>query len=138
MLKDNMICKLVQLFATIVVVCLCGCMATVTVDKRPNLALPIYSSNTTTNPVEYVIVDQGYKVKYRKWGFSTTIESMSAEINTNKTVCFQLGGLHSIAPTNAVSIKLEDLINIVKLFREVDGSLVLTNANSIIELPLNN
>ena len=75
---------------------------------------------------------------YRKWGFSTTIESMSAEINTNKTVCFQLGGLHSIAPTNAVSIKLEDLINIVKLFREVDGSLVLTNANSIIELPLNN
>ena len=113
-------------------------MATVTVDKRPNLALPIYSSNSTTNPVEYVIVDQGYKVKYRKWGFSTTIESMSAEINTNKTVCFQLGGLHSISPTNAVSIKLEDLINIVKLFREVDGSLVLTNANSIIELPLNN
>lgn len=117
---------------------LAGCFATVTVDKRPNLALPIYSESSKTNPVEYVIVDQGYKVKYRKWGFSTTIESMSAEINTNKTVCFQLGGLHSIAPTNAVSIKLEDLINIVKLFRDVDGSLVLTNANSIIELPLNN
>lgn len=117
---------------------LAGCFATVTVDKRPNLALPIYSESSKTNPVEYVIVDQGYKVKYRKWGFSTTIESMSAEINTNKTVCFQLGGLHSMTPTNAVSIKLEDLINIVKLFREVDGSLVLTNANSIIELPINN
>ena len=125
-------------YMVIMSLALCGCMATVTVDKRPNLALPIYSSNSTTNPVEYVIVDQGYKVKYRKLGFSTTIESMSAEINTNKTVCFQLGGLHSMAPTNAVSIKLEDLINIVKLFRDVDGSLVLTNANSIIELPLNN
>ena len=35
---------------------MCGCMAKVTVDKRPNLALPLYS-NTSTNPVEYVIVD---------------------------------------------------------------------------------
>ena len=36
---------------------LAGCFAKVTVDKRPNLALPIYSSDSTTNPVEYVIVD---------------------------------------------------------------------------------
>lgn len=36
---------------------LVGCMATVTVDKRPNLALPIYSESSKTNPVEYVIVD---------------------------------------------------------------------------------
>ena len=37
---------------------LVGCMASVTVDKRPNLALPIYSSDlSNTNPVEYVIVD---------------------------------------------------------------------------------
>lgn len=50
---------------------LSGCFAKVTVDKRPNLALPIYSEFSKTNPVEYVIVDQGYQVKYRKWGFST-------------------------------------------------------------------
>lgn len=30
---------------------LCGCMATVVVDKRPNLALPIYSESSITNPV---------------------------------------------------------------------------------------
>lgn len=48
-----------------------GCFAKVTVDKRPNLALPIYSESCKTNPVEYVIVDQGYQVKYTKWGFST-------------------------------------------------------------------
>ena len=137
MLKDNMICKLVQLFATIVVVCLCGCMATVTVDKRPNLALPIYSSNTTTNPVEYVIVDQGYKVKYKKWGFSTSIEEMSAELTTNKTVKFQLGGLHSIAPTNSISIKLEDLLKIATLFREIDAGVLLTT-NSTTDASIDN
>ena len=36
---------------------LAGCFAKVTVDKRPNLALPIYSESSKTNPVEYVIVD---------------------------------------------------------------------------------
>lgn len=113
-----------------------GCVATVVVDKRPNVALPIYSeSSCSTNPVEYVIVDQGYVVKYRKFGFTTQIDSLSAEITTNKTVNFQLGGLHSIAPTNSISIRLEDLLKIVKLFREVDG---LTNANSIVELPISN
>ena len=40
----------------IVAIVFAGCMAKVTVDKRPNLALPIYS-NASTNPVEYVIVD---------------------------------------------------------------------------------
>ena len=116
-----------------------GCVATVVVDKRPNMALPIYSeSSCSSNPVEYVIVDQGYVVKYRKFGFSTQIDSMSAEITTNKTVKFELGGLHSTSPTNSISIRLEDLLKIVSLFREIDGNLVLTNANSIIELPLNN
>lgn len=36
---------------------LVGCFAKVTVDKRPNLALPIYSESSKTNPIEYVIVD---------------------------------------------------------------------------------
>ena len=36
---------------------LCGCVAKLTVDKRPNLALPIYSESSKTNPVDYVIVD---------------------------------------------------------------------------------
>jgi hypothetical protein len=102
---------------TIAALCLCGCFAKVTVDKRPNLALPIYS-DSSTNPVEYVIVDQGYKVKYMKVGFNTDIQSMSAEISTNKTVNFQLGGLHSNVATNAFAIKLEDLVKVAQLFRE--------------------
>ena len=117
---------------------LVGCFAKVTVDKRPNLVLPIYSESSKTNPVEYVIVDQGYQVKYTKWGFSTQIDSMSAEITSNKTVNFHLGGLRSIAPTNSISIRLDDLLKIAGMFREVNGGLVLTNAASIVELPLNN
>lgn len=117
---------------------LVGCFAKVTVDKRPNLALPIYSESSKTNPVDYVIVDQGYQVKYTKWGFSTQIDSMSAEITSNKTVNFHLGGLRSIAPTNSISIRLDDLLKIAGMFREVNGGLVLTNGASIVELPLNN
>ena len=117
---------------------LVGCFAKVTVDKRPNLALPIYSESSKTNPVEYVIVDQGYQVKYTKWGFSTQIDSMSAEITSNKTVNFHLGGLRSIAPTNSISIRLDDLLKIAGMFREVNGGLVLTNGASIVELLLNN
>ena len=93
-----------------------GCIAKVTVDKRPNLALTLYS-NTSTNPVEYVIVDQGYVVKYKKFGFSTEIETMQAELTTNKTVKFSLGGLHSYS-TNSISINLDQMVNILKMFRE--------------------
>ena len=112
---------------------LAGCFAKVTVDKRPNLALPIYSESSNTNPVEYVIVDQGYQVKYTKWGFSTEIDSMSAEITTNKTVNFKLGGLHSSTPTNSISIKLDDLFKIASLLREVEGG-VLSATNSTSEV----
>lgn len=73
-----------------------------------------------------------------KWGFNTHIDHMSAEITTNKTVSFQLGGLHSLSPTNSISIRLEDLLKIAALFREAnDTQCVLTNnsASSIIELP---
>ena len=77
-------------------------------------------------------------MKYTKWGFSTQIDSMSAEITSNKTVNFHLGGLRSIAPTNSISIRLEDLLKIAGMFREVNGGLVLTNGASIVELPLNN
>ena len=128
----------IQLILCSLILLLVGCFAKVTVDKRPNLALPIYSESSKTNPVEYVIVDQGYQVKYTKWGFSTQIDSMSAEITSNKTVNFHLGGLRSIAPTNSISIRLEDLLKIAGMFREVNGGLVLTNGASIVELPLNN
>lgn len=47
---------------------------------------------------------------------------MSAQITTNKTVNFQLGGLHSLAPTNNLTIKLDDLLKLVTLFREADFS----------------
>ena len=114
---------------------LVGCFAKVTVDKRPNLAFPIYSESSKTNPVEYVIVDQGYEVKYTKWGFSTEIDSMSAEITSNKTVNFNLGGLHSSTPTNSISIKLDDLLKIASLFREIDAGALstTTNTNTVID-----
>lgn len=124
--------KLKKLAITLGLALLVGCMATVTVDKRPNLAFPIVSGDNKTN--DWVIVDQGYQVKYKKWGFSTSIEEMSAELTTNKTVKFQLGGLHSIAPTNSISIKLEDLLKIATLFRE--SSCVGTNDFPIIEAPI--
>ena len=120
------------LASTLAIALLAGCMATVTVDKRPNLALPVVSQDNKTN--DWVIVDQGYEVKYRKWGFSTSIESMSAEITTNKTVNFQLGGLHSIAPTNSISIKLDDLLKMATLFRE--SQVAGTNEISIVETPI--
>lgn len=94
-----------------------GCVAKVTVDKRPNIALPIYS-NSSTNPVDYVMVDQGYKVRYMKIGFNTDIQSMAVDINTNKTVSFQMGGFHSNVSTNGFVLKLEDLLKISQLFRE--------------------
>ena len=88
----------------IFLIILCGCVAKVTVDKRPNLALPIYNPSNTNLVQEYVIVDQGYKVRYMKIGFNTDIQSMSAEISTNKTVTFSLGGLHSYS-TNIPQIR---------------------------------
>ena len=117
---------------------LVGCFAKVTVDKRPNLAFPIYSESSKTNPVEYVIVDQGYEVKYTKWGFSTEIDSMSAEITTNKTVNFKLGGLHSSTPTNSISIKLDDLLKIATLFREIDAGALPTTTNSTTDTAIDN
>ena len=114
----------------IVAIVVAGCMAKVTVDKRPNIALPIYS-NTSTNPVEYVIVDQGYKVRYMKFGFNTDIQSMSAEINTNKTVSFQLGGLHSNVATNGFVIKLEDLLKISQLFRETTNDVIVIDKGKL-------
>ncbi len=117
----------------IIAIIVAGCMAKVTVDKRPNLALPIYT-NTSTNPVEYVIVDQGYKVRYMKIGFNTDIQSMSAEINTNKTVNFQLGGLHSNVATNGFVIKLEDLLKISQLFRDSTNEVIIIDKGRPTEL----
>ena len=50
---------------------LAGCISSVKVDKRPNLALPIYDSSS--NIVEYAQIDQGYSVRYVRVGFSTEI-----------------------------------------------------------------
>ena len=60
-----------------------------------------------------------------KFGFNTDIQSMSAEITTNKTVNFQLGGLHSNIATNWFTIKLEDLLKIVSLFREATNDVIV-------------
>ena len=60
---------------------------------------------------------------------------MSAEITTNKTVNFNLGGLHSSTPTNSISIKLDDLLKIATLFREIDAGVLssTTNTNTVID-----
>ena len=49
-------------------------MSSVKVDKRPNLALPIYDSES--NIVEYAQIDQGYFVKYTRYGFNTEIQEL--------------------------------------------------------------
>ena len=108
-----------------------GCMAKVTVDKRPSLALPVYSQSNTNLVQEYVIVDQGYKVRYMKIGFNTDIQSMSAEINTNKTVNFQLGGLHSNSPTNNFQIKFEDIVNLFKLVRDSTNDVIIIDRSQL-------
>lgn len=115
----------------IFLIILCGCVAKVTVDKRPNLALPIYNPSNTNLVQEYVIVDQGYKVRYMKIGFNTDIQSMSAEISTNKTVSFQLGGLHSSSPTNNLQIKLEDIVNLFKLVRDSTNDVIIIDRNQL-------
>ena len=115
----------------ILLVILCGCVAKVTVDKRPNLALPIYNPSNTNLVQEYVIVDQGYKVRYMKIGFNTDIQSMSAEISTNKTVSFQLGGLHSNSPTNNLQIKFEDIVNLFKMVRESTNDVIIIDRNQL-------
>ena len=73
-MTDDFHAKTAALIALSII--LWGCVASVTVDKRPSLALPIYSESDATHPKEYVVVDQGYRVKYVKWGFSTQIDSM--------------------------------------------------------------
>lgn len=127
----DILSRILTIIATVVTVgcivsiitALCGCHAYVSVDKRPNLVVPIY--NTESNLVDWVVVDQGYEVKYSKWGFNTEIESMSAELTTNKTVNFTLGGLHSTASlTNNIQIKVEDLISVIKLFRSADTAVI--------------
>lgn len=115
----------------IVAIVLAGCMAKVTVDKRPAVALPIYSQSNTNLVQEYVIVDQGYKVRYMKIGFNTDIQSMSAEITTNKTVNFQLGGLHSNSPTNNLQIKFEDIVNLFKLVRDSTNDVIIIDRNQL-------
>ncbi len=113
-------------FIGLLAVIMTGCMAKVTVDKRPNLVMPIYSeSSCSTNPIDYAIIDQGYEVRYFKFGFSTDIESMSAEITTNRTVMFNLGGLHSHSSTNSVVVRVEDIVNILKVFRETTNQVDL-------------
>lgn len=129
-MTTNILSKWVLPIVVATAIALSGCMAKVLVDRRPNIALPIYGNNST-NPVEYVIVDQGYQVRYWKLGFNTDIEHMSAEITTNKTVNFQLGGLHTTSPTNSITIKLEDLLKIATLFRGIDGGILLTNQTNV-------
>ena len=109
-IKFKMACAALALFL------LMGCLSSVKVDKRPNLALPIYDSES--NIVEYAQIDQGYSVKYTRYGFNTEIQELSASLTTNKTVTFTLGGFNSTTPTNAVNISLSELLNLLKSARE--------------------
>lgn len=122
----------VKIIVASITVALCGCMAKVVVDRRPNIALPVYSSNSSTNPVEYVIVDQGYMVKYSKFGFNTDIQSMEAEITTNRTVKFSLGGLHSNVATNTFSIRLDELLKLSQLVRNSTNDVIVIDKNKIL------
>ena len=69
-----------------------------------------------------------------KIGFNTDIQSMSAEINTNKTVNFQLGGLHSNVATNGFVIKLEDLLKISQLFRDNTNDVIIIDKGRLDEM----
>lgn len=60
-------------------------------------------------------------VNYSKWGFNTEIQSMTAELTTNKTVKFTLGGFNSTMVTNSLNIKMDDMFKLMKLFREVNN-----------------
>ena len=66
-----------------------------------------------------------------KIGFNTDIQSMSAEITTNKTVNFQLGGLHSNSPTNNLQIKFEDIVNLFKLVRDSTNDVIIIDRNQL-------
>jgi hypothetical protein len=131
--------KLIYVASICLALVLCGCFAKVTVNKRPNVALPIYDSYSqmyypTNKPVivNYMILDQGYEVQYRKFGFNTDIQSMSAEITTNKTVNFQLGGLHSVsATTNNISIKLDEILKIAQLFRDSTNDVIVIDRQEL-------
>ena len=47
---------------------------------------------------------------------------MGVELSTNKTVKFTLGGFNSTIVTNTFSIKIDDVFNMLKLFREVNST----------------
>lgn len=124
--------KTLPLLASFALALLAGCYATVHIDKRPSIALPIYKSsspNSNTNEVtNWIIVDQGYEVTYSKRGFNTEIQSMRAEITTNRTVVFSLGGLHSTSCyTNSIQLRVEDLFNFIKTSRECPTNEVLNS-----------
>ena len=53
---------------------------------------------------------------------------MGVELSTNKTVKFTLGGFNSTIVTNTFSIKIDDVFNMLKFFREVNS----TTTNDII------
>jgi len=55
---------------------------------------------------------------------------MSAEIRTNRTVIFNIGGLHSHY-TNSVVLKMDDLLKVVQLFRESG----IASTNIVVEPP---
>ena len=116
-------------FIALCLTVLCGCRAYLSIDKRPSIALPIIQ-NSITN--DYVMVDQGYVVNYSKWGFNTEIQSMTAELTTNKTVKFTLGGFNSTIVTNSLNIKLDDMFKILKFFRDVNSN-ITTNDIIVID-----
>ena len=57
---------------------------------------------------------------------------MGVELSTNKTVKFTLGGFNSTIVTNTFSIKIDDVFNMLKLFREVNSN-ITTNDIIVID-----
>lgn len=55
-------------------------------------------------------------------GFNTEIQEMRAEITTNRTVVFSLGGLHSTTYTNSIIFRVEDLFKLASYFRECSST----------------
>ena len=57
---------------------------------------------------------------------------MGVELSTNKTVKFTLGGFNSTIVTNSLNIKLDDMLKILKFFRDVNSN-ITTNDIIVID-----
>ena len=97
---------------------LAGCHAHISIDKRPSIGIPILDEGGHTNSV--VVLDQGYVVRYAKWGFNTEVQNMAIEITTNRTVKVDIGELNSVSSITNFTLHLDELLDAVQMFREAE------------------